>query len=1609
MRFSVIFIFCLLSIQNINSTVMLNCALGLVEESQCKVDGGWSLWTTWSNCEGQCSSVGRTVRMRNCSNPQPSNNGVDCVGNQFEVKGCGVPGCSYEQYEKNLAQDSNRLQQLKALKQASGSQNALLTKCLLSHCSFETISQSLGNSGTTFWSALQCVKKNTGCPVAGGWGEWSDWSRCSALCGQGQQFRCHVCCDPPPSSTHTSCPGESCEFQPCTGTQCGQSQKQEGVWSNWSQWSICSAPCRFGLTRRSRICQKGNQKKAKKSLQQQANYEELRSFDYMDYYDSYLDDSYGQTEESNIYKESGFVENGQISKLKKRAGDICDTKIEYYSTEDDEEYSITFPKSLIRTNTMQTNPLTTKNLQNIQDLLEKTQLQTTNNFLNGQNLPEKMQSHTTNNFQNIPETMQLKTTTNLPNIPETSQLQTTNNFQNFPKTTQLQLKHLDSPTSVENLLSTSTKPTTEHSYSRTQVKSTKQLLDNSQPHFLEHPQKVCSEPMHVTSKKPSKELGKPHMKKKGKSAKNNLECKSTKLLSVSTNLETERPIKTCDSENNSAEDKYIEPNNLQGTTVFEESECTDKLNNDKEEISMFGNIEVDEKHGKGGKTSNESNAEDGTEFTVNERKTDESKNTIWTEHTTKTKCITIKPEDDILNLGKSVLTVQPKKSLSQTFSTDKTEYFKSTFSSFIPLHEIKKDQSKSNGLPITSSPTSFENTASSFVNTASSSSVGEKTADEDLDFDNSSDISNSHSCDIKKILQLPSYNSSFVTDDCKGPFEEVKPCNTKPCGEGGGWSSWSAWSPCSKECDIGKQVSTRSCTQPEPVKKELSCKGETTRKRSCYEQICPVKIVTPRAMMMSGESYIKYDNLHQHSSVILLYIRFQHFNCSGSLIIRKSFSHCENYPKCDLVHISLYNCYILLVVRKQNCYTYLLSSIQLSIGEWHEILITIVGAAVMMRLDDSFLIHSANLSCRPSAPNFDSEMKVGGNFIGEVDRIRINFKNYHLQKKPTKRDILSESEEHVEPEEISQVQFSLNKEETTTLSLALFIHAPCFVNESSWRVEVALKPEFSEGLLLFFRGYNQGEFVIVTLEHTRVRLQVKMLSESSECERPTDIAPHTWIHVAVSKPPDGPVGLAVNGGERCVVSFLATAKNTEEPSISCTAGILLGEVPTSVKRIMVNSTEESESLSSPLGLLGSLTVDNHTLDLSRLPHKIASDISLNHSVKHYKFSSNMASLTVHYEEIFILEGEPFSLICLYDLSSEQTRNSSHNLDLSEYSASWIKLDLPVETAFETSGGNITYLIADSGKSTSLNVTHYADFKSIEGFYSCWLQYPLPLQPGLNIITYSVVVITHNQDVSWWTTIVTISNLIVILILLLSCVIWIVIEVFLNFKMRLGFYHCKKLGYNETMERVRSVIFSKQGTKSLGNSEAANDSYQRYLTQMDANMIATEFDKAKNLNELEPFFNDFSEDNTSVDDVKIQIPNRNNVKGKIQPTKVTLGYVTEEQDLNPFLTKKELQTMTVKPSHFRVVKGKVVNPSKMSIDDLQRSEDEDMPNEKETGGGKEMTVMRNYSMENPAKLMKKEVGLIQKTSAYKSIENELKFKHEKMKFLDKHKNKGNKSK
>ena len=54
-------------------------------------------------------------------------------------------------------------------------------------------------------------------PVEGEWGEFGEWSECSAACGEGSRTRTRTCSNPVPAYGGAACQGESSETQRCTG------------------------------------------------------------------------------------------------------------------------------------------------------------------------------------------------------------------------------------------------------------------------------------------------------------------------------------------------------------------------------------------------------------------------------------------------------------------------------------------------------------------------------------------------------------------------------------------------------------------------------------------------------------------------------------------------------------------------------------------------------------------------------------------------------------------------------------------------------------------------------------------------------------------------------------------------------------------------------------------------------------------------------------------------------------------------------------------------------------------------------------------------------------------------------------------------------------------------------------------------------------------------------------------------------------------------------------------------------------------------------------------------------------------------------------------------
>lgn len=57
------------------------------------VDGGWSSWGYWGDCNVACGT-GQQGRKRNCSDPVPDNGGVYCQGEEYENISCSTTACA---------------------------------------------------------------------------------------------------------------------------------------------------------------------------------------------------------------------------------------------------------------------------------------------------------------------------------------------------------------------------------------------------------------------------------------------------------------------------------------------------------------------------------------------------------------------------------------------------------------------------------------------------------------------------------------------------------------------------------------------------------------------------------------------------------------------------------------------------------------------------------------------------------------------------------------------------------------------------------------------------------------------------------------------------------------------------------------------------------------------------------------------------------------------------------------------------------------------------------------------------------------------------------------------------------------------------------------------------------------------------------------------------------------------------------------------------------------------------------------------------------------------------------------------------------------------------
>lgn len=65
----------------------------LSQVSNCTVHGGWTAWSSWSQCSASCGIAVKT-RRRTCTNPEPRYGGRVCVGQErTEIYCHSLPNC----------------------------------------------------------------------------------------------------------------------------------------------------------------------------------------------------------------------------------------------------------------------------------------------------------------------------------------------------------------------------------------------------------------------------------------------------------------------------------------------------------------------------------------------------------------------------------------------------------------------------------------------------------------------------------------------------------------------------------------------------------------------------------------------------------------------------------------------------------------------------------------------------------------------------------------------------------------------------------------------------------------------------------------------------------------------------------------------------------------------------------------------------------------------------------------------------------------------------------------------------------------------------------------------------------------------------------------------------------------------------------------------------------------------------------------------------------------------------------------------------------------------------------------------------------------------------
>lgn len=176
------------------------------------IDGGWGPYGQWSECSHPCGG-GYRVRRRQCNDPEPQNEGMDCPGCPIDHEQCNNQACPEV---KRMSQWTPWMVSSNKSLEAGQTEHRYKFQCKAPVGDPSTIKISLAKEETRICIDGSCHRSNDN-NEGNGWSEFSEWSACSSPCGGGNQFRTRTCERGDGICDGSARMARACNIQPCKG------------------------------------------------------------------------------------------------------------------------------------------------------------------------------------------------------------------------------------------------------------------------------------------------------------------------------------------------------------------------------------------------------------------------------------------------------------------------------------------------------------------------------------------------------------------------------------------------------------------------------------------------------------------------------------------------------------------------------------------------------------------------------------------------------------------------------------------------------------------------------------------------------------------------------------------------------------------------------------------------------------------------------------------------------------------------------------------------------------------------------------------------------------------------------------------------------------------------------------------------------------------------------------------------------------------------------------------------------------------------------------------------------------------------------------------------